>query len=138
MPKVFFDTNILVYAADEADPRKKERARELMRTQSKENEIFISTQVLQEYYVAVTKKLGIEALTAKELLRSLERFSSVVIEPNLIAEAIDISILHKLSFWDSLIVAAADSVHCESLFSEDFSDGQIIRGLRIVNPFMVE
>jgi len=135
MPKVFLDTNVLVYAADNADARKRERARELLRTQSSENEVFISTQVLQEYFVSITKKLGIEALTAKELLRTFERFSTVVIEPRIISEAIDISILHRLSFWDSLILAAADSVHCEILFSEDLSDGQIVRGVQIKNPF---
>jgi predicted nucleic acid-binding protein len=135
MPKVFLDTNVLVYAADNADARKRERARELLRTQSSENEVFISTQVLQEYFVSITKKLGIEALTAKELLRTFERFSTVVIEPRIISEAIDISILHRLSFWDSLIVSAADSVHCEILFSEDLTDGQIVRGVQIKNPF---
>jgi predicted nucleic acid-binding protein len=135
VPKVFLDTNVLVYAADNGEPQKQERARELLRNQSTENEVFISTQVLQEYFVAATKKLGIEALTAKELLRSFERFSTVVIEPHIISEAIDISILHKFSFWDSLIVAAADSIHCDILFSEDFSDGQIVRGVQIKNPF---
>jgi predicted nucleic acid-binding protein len=135
MPKVFLDTNVLVYAADNADVWKRERARELLRSQSSENEVFISTQVLQEYFVSITKKLGIEALTAKELLRSFERFSTVVIEPRIISEAIDISILHRLSFWDSLILAAADSIHCEILFSEDFSNGQIVRGVKIKNPF---
>jgi predicted nucleic acid-binding protein len=135
MPKVFLDTNVLVYAADNADIRKRELARDLLRTQSSENEVFISTQVLQEYFVSITKKLGIEALTAKELLRSFERFGTVVIEPRIISEAIDISILHRFSFWDSLILAAADSIHCEILFSEDFSDGQIVRGVQIKNPF---
>jgi predicted nucleic acid-binding protein len=138
MSRVFFDTNVLVYAADGSEPKKRKRARELMMTHAAGNEAFISTQVLQEYFVTITKKLGVEALAAKELLRSMERFGTVVVEPNLIAEAIDISILHSYSFWDSLIIAAAASVRCETLFSDDFADGHIVRGLQIKNPFIPE
>ena len=135
MARVFFDTNILVYTLDADAMEKRERARAVLRERSRSDELFISTQVLQEFYVAATRKLGLEPLVAKETMAAFERINIVVVTRPLIDEAIDISILHRLSFWDSLIVAAAIDSRCESLLTEDLSDGQSIRGLRIVNPF---
>jgi predicted nucleic acid-binding protein len=96
----------------------------------------ISTQVLQEFYVASTRKLGTDPLIAKDILRTLERFETVVISPMLIREAVDCSILNHLSFWDALIIVAAESAHCETLWTEDLNHGQIIRGVRIENPLL--
>lgn len=95
----------------------------------------ISTQVLQEFYVASTVKLGVGPLTAKGLVHAFENMEAVCVDPYLIREAIDVSILNILSFWDALIVAAAASARCEALYSEDLNAGQIIRGVRIENPF---
>ena len=136
MSRVFVDTNILVYTLDADTPLKRDRAREVLRDRARNDELFISTQVLQEFFVAATRKLRIEPLVAKESLASLERLNVVVVTKPLIDEAIDLSILHQLSFWDSLIVAAATDARCEILLTEDLSHGQSIRGLKVVNPLL--
>jgi predicted nucleic acid-binding protein len=135
MSKVFLDTNILVYSLDPTDPAKRHRCRELIKGLTAENLGVISTQVLQEFYVASTLKLGADPLIIKDILRSLERFETVIITPVLIKEAIDCSITNRLSFWDALIVVAAESAKCKRLWTEDLNHGQIIRGVRIENPF---
>jgi predicted nucleic acid-binding protein len=130
--KVFLDTNILVYCLDHSLPDKKKRCRDLLRNLSNENKGVISTQVMQEFYVAATKKLLV-----KDILHSFNRFEIVLISPGLIQEAIDCSIIHHLSFWDSLIIVAAESAHCHKIWTEDLNDGQIIRGVRIENPLAI-
>jgi len=89
---------------------------------------------MQEFYVAATSKLGADPLLTKDILRSLERFETVVVSPTLIKDAIDCSIINRLSFWDALIVVSAESAQCEILWTEDLNHGQIIRGVRIENP----
>jgi predicted nucleic acid-binding protein len=136
MPKIFLDTNILVYSLDQANPEKKERCRQLIKTLSTEITGVISTQVMQAFYVSTTSKLGADPLIIKDILRSLERFETVVITPALIKEGIDCSIINRLSFWDALIIAAAESAKCERLWTEGLNHGQIIRGVRIENPLV--
>jgi len=85
--------------------------------------------------VASTTKLAVEPLVAKSLLRSFENMETVQVDPGMIREAVDISILNRLSFWDSLILATAESAHCGILYTADLSSGQIIRGVQIENPF---
>ena len=89
---------------------------------------------MQEFYVAATAKLGADPLLIKDILRSLERFETVVVSPMLIKEAIDCAIINRLSFWDALIVVSAESAHCETLWTEDLNHGQVIRGVCIENP----
>jgi len=134
MPKVFIDTNILVYALDSFDQAKQKRCRDLLRSLSADLRGAISTQVMQEFYVTAIKKLGTEPLVAKDLLNAFQRFEIVIVTPEIIKEAIDSSILNRLSFWDALIVAAAESARCDRIWTEDLNDGQIIRGVRVENP----
>lgn len=134
MSKVFLDTNILVYSLDQADAAKKAKCRGLIRSLTVESKGVISTQVMQEFYVAATGKLGADPLLTKDILRSLERFETVVVSPSLIKDAIDCSIINRLSFWDALIIVSAESARCEILWTEDLNHGQIIRGVRIENP----
>ena len=134
MPKIFIDTNILVYCMDSFDLAKRDRCRMLIKTLTNDLRGVISTQVMQEFYVSATKKLGADALLVKDILHSFERFETVIITPSLIKDAIDCSIINRLSFWDALIVVAAESAHCERLWSEDLNHGQIIRGVRVENP----
>ena len=138
MSKVFLDTHILVYSLDQTDPEKRHRCRELIKGLTAENLGVISTQVLQEFYVASTSKLGADPLIIKDILRSLERFETVIITPFLIKEAIDCSITNRLSFWDAMIVVAAESAKCKLLWTEDLNHGQIIRSVRIENPIKME
>jgi predicted nucleic acid-binding protein len=134
MSKVFIDTNILVYSLDQADSAKQKRCRECIKILGKENNGVISTQVMQEFYVASTVKLGADPLIVKDILRSFERFETVGVTPELIREAIDCSIINRLSFWDALIVVSAESARCEILWTEDLNPGQVIRGVRVENP----
>jgi predicted nucleic acid-binding protein len=131
--RVFIDTNVLVYSVDRRDPQKHALARERM-LQAKHG--WISTQVLQEFYVSTTGKLRLPAERARHLVRSYrERFDVVVVQPEMIERAIDWSLAEQLSFWDALILASADSAKCGELWTEDLNSGQTIRGVKIVNPF---
>jgi predicted nucleic acid-binding protein len=134
MSKVFLDTNILVYSLDRSDPDKQNRCRQLIKSLTTENIGVISTQVMQEFYVASTTKLGADPLIVKDILRSLQRFETVIINPTLIKEAVDCSIINRISFWDALIIAAAESAKCKLLWTEDLNHGQIVRGVRIEDP----
>lgn len=134
MSKIFIDTNILVYCMDGSDQEKKERCRMLLKSLSNDLRGVISTQVMQEFYVTATKKLGADALLVKDILHYFEQFETVIITPQIIKDAIDCSIINRISFWDSLIVIAAESARCEELWTEDLNDGQVIRGVRIENP----
>ena len=133
--KVFIDTNILVYSLDEQYPDKQLIARNVLRTLDQEHKAVISTQVLQEFYCAATKKLNVDAPRAQIFLKAFERFEVAVIEPQAIHTAIDISGLYQLSFWDALIVAAAAQTNCTELYTEDLNAGQVVQGIIIVNPF---
>lgn len=133
--KYFIDTNILIYALDKHDPDKQEMARELLKLGGKDRVISLSTQVLQEFYVAATRKLGVKPVAAKQMVSDFSIFETVTISVELIHEAIDCSALNNISFWDALIVVAAGSLNCSEIWSEDLNDGQLIRGVLIRNPF---
>jgi predicted nucleic acid-binding protein len=135
MPKIFIDTNLLVYSIDQHNPVKMQKCRDLLKTLTGDHKGVISTQVMQEFFVATTKKMGAEALIIKDILHAFERFEVVMITPDMIKSAIDCSIINRISFWDSLIIVAADSSNCEILWTEDLNDGQVIRGVRIKHPF---
>ena len=134
--KVFLDTNILIYAQDQDAPKKRQRSRELIAAVAASGAGVISTQVLQEFYVAATRKMGVAPLAAKSVLRSFTVFEVVQISPDLIEKAIDRSVLSQISFWDALIVAASASSGCTTIYSEDLNAGQLIDGVRIDNPFV--
>lgn len=134
MSKVFIDTNILVYAMDAFDTAKQKRCRDLLRSLNSDVRGVISTQVMQEFYVTATKKLGADPLVVKDLLNAFERFDTVIVTPEIVKDAIDCSILNRLSLWDALIVVTAESARCEKIWTEDLNDGQIIRGVRVENP----
>ena len=95
----------------------------------------ISTQVMQEFFVSVTRNLGVPPLAAKAILKTFTVFEIVTAGPELIYEAIDCSVLNAISFWDALVLAAAASAGCGVLYTEDLNQGQIIIGVKIQNPF---
>jgi predicted nucleic acid-binding protein len=134
--KVFLDTNLLVYLQSGMDATRYKAVQQLFRAHASEHMIVLSTQVLQEFYVAMTRKLNHDPLTIKSIMTLLMDFEIVQIQPAHILEAVDISILHRISFWDSLLVSAAVSAHCRILYTEDINPEQRIQGVRIVNPFM--
>ena len=135
--KFFFDTNVLVYLfdADSSDQRKKARA--LFRKHSEAGDILLSTQILQEFYVAVTRKLArpLEVAAAAQAVSSFAELPLVQIDSKLILSAIHRSRNNQLSFWDALVVQAAIEGHAGTLYSEDMQHGQMLDSLRVVNPF---
>lgn len=133
--KIFIDTNIFVYSLDNSDSTKKKKARKILKKLVNEHQPVISTQVIQEFYVTATKKLGVDQLVAKSIIRSFQNFEVVHVNTDLIYNAIDCSILNKLSFWDSLIVSTAEFAKCKVIYSEDMNNGQKILGVEINNPF---
>jgi predicted nucleic acid-binding protein len=134
--KLFFDTNVIVYALDKADRRKRDRCRALLRAAAVSGRGVISTQVLHELFVVTTRTLGIDPLDAKAVVAAQENFEVVVMTPALIREAIDCSVLARLSFWDALVAVAAESAACAFLVTEDLNDGQLIRGVKVRSPFV--
>ena len=137
MSKTFLDTNIFIYSMDKSQPEKQKKCRNLLKSAAEGVFGVISTQVMQEFYTAATTKLGADPLIVKDILRSLERFEIVIITPDIIKDAVDCSIINRLSFWDSLIVTAAGAAKCSILWTEDLNDGQIIRGVRVKNPLTI-
>ena len=134
--KFFFDTNVLVYLFDTDSPDKRRKARALFQKHSEAGDILLSTQVLQEFYVAVTRKLArpLEATAATEAVTRFAELPLVQIDPKLILSAIHRSRDSQLSFWDALVVQAAVEGHANTLYSDDLQDGQIFDGVRVINP----
>ena len=132
--RVFLDANILVYAQDAGAPDKQRKSRKAIAALAGSGDGVISTQVMQEFYVTATRKIGVPPLVAKGVLKTLAVFEIVQVSPALIQEAVDCSILNQLSFWDSLILAAAASAGCSTVYSEDLNPGQTILGMKVQNP----
>ncbi len=135
--KFFFDTNVLVYLFDADSPDKRKKARVLFQRHADAGDILLSTQVLQEFYAAVTRKLGrpLDAAAALEAVLSFAELPLVQIDSALIVRAIHRSRNEQVSFWDALIVQAAIEGHASTLYSEVIHHGQVFDSLRVVNPF---
>ena len=132
----FFDTNVLVCADDKAAPTKQRRALELVAEHRRAGTGVLSLQVLQEYFVTVTRKLLVDARIARRKVELLAEFDVAAPELADILAAIDLHRLHGLSFWDALVVRSAKQAGCRVLLTEDFQHGREMEGLRIVNPFV--
>ena len=132
----FFDTNVLVYADDKAIPAKQRRAIELVAEHRRAGTGVLSSQVLQEYFVTVTRKLQVDAKIARRKVELLAEFDLVVPDLDDILAAIDLHRLHGFSFWDTLVLRAAKESACTILYSEDLQPGRVIDGVQIVNPFV--
>ena len=131
----FFDTNVLLYADDKAAPAKQSRAVALVAEHRRAGTGVVSMQVLQEYFVTVTRKLGVDAAIARRKVELLAEFDVAAPELADILGAIDLHRLHGFSFWDALVVRTAKQSGCTVLFSENMQDRREIDGVRIVNPF---
>jgi predicted nucleic acid-binding protein len=135
--KVFVDSNILIYAHDLDAGRKREVAAAKLSELWDSEAGRLSTQVLQEFYVNVTRKLKtpIERGKAREVVRAYAAWVHTPITPATILRASEIGDVWQLSFWDSMILASAEELTCDTLLSEDLNDGQVVAGVAIVNPF---
>lgn len=135
--KAFFDTNVLVYTFDNKSLGKQQIARQLMADYGSHGNLVISTQVLQEFYVTVTKtgKMNLELADAEAIVHDLAEFPLVQVDTLIISRAMQRHQSGVFSFWDSLIVEAALQAGCTILFSEDMQHGLQIDTLQIRNPF---
>lgn len=133
--KVFVDTNVLVYLFDHDAPEKAARARGLLKEH--QADIVLSTQVLQEFYVTVTRKLErpLSETEAEAATRELSKLEVFAVDAEMVLRGVDRSRRHRMSLWDALILEAAVGAGCERLLSEDFQHGQKVGSLRIENPF---
>jgi predicted nucleic acid-binding protein len=132
----FLDTNILLYCDDLAYPSKQQRASELVLEHKAQRTGVVSLQVLQEYFVNATRKLGLDPGLARQKVETYSRFD--VVEPVAadILAAIDFHRLHRISYWDALVLHSARKSGCRVVLTEDMHHGQEFDGVKIVNPFL--
>jgi predicted nucleic acid-binding protein len=132
----FVDTNILLYAHDSSAGVKRDQARTLVEQLWESREGCLSVQVLQEFFVNVTRKIAkpLDAETAKEIVADLSRWHMHVPAADDVLGAIGIHQRTGISFWDSMIVRSAAEMGCTVLFSEDLNAGQEYSGVRVENP----
>ncbi|MGH8523041.1 MAG: PIN domain-containing protein [Gammaproteobacteria bacterium] len=131
----FLDTNVLVYTDDHDTPDKQRVALDLVERFRLQRTGVVSTQVLQEYFAAATRKLKVRPDLARRKVEIFARLDLVQVDLDVILSAIDLHRLQTVSFWDALIVRAALASGCTVLMSEDLQIGQRFNGLQIVNPF---
>jgi predicted nucleic acid-binding protein len=136
MKLAFFDTNVLVYADDPSKPDKQKRSDDLFTDHLRHSMAALSLQVLQEYYSAVTRKLGVPPHFAQRRVELFSLGNIVRFEVKDIIAAIELHRLNRMSFWDALIIHAARLSGATILYSEDFQHGAILGGVRVVNPFI--
>ena len=136
--KVFVDTNILVYAHDLDAGDKHGLAGDIVSKLWESRNGVLSTQVLQEFYVTLTRKVSspLSKLEARKLVQKYSHWQVVLNDPLIISQASEIEESYNLSFWDALIVSAAYSQNVPTILTEDLNHGQIIEGIVIENPFV--
>jgi len=134
----FVDTNVLVYAHDASAGRKHEIAKELLKELWDTRKGCLSTQVLQEFYVTITKKVKkpLSPLQASQIISDLGFWKLDMPDVGDILEAIQISQRYMISFWDSLIICSAINLDCDVIWSEDLNPGQYFDKIKVVNPFL--
>jgi predicted nucleic acid-binding protein len=133
----FVDANVLVYAFDSSAGRKQRAAQALLQRLWASNTGCVSVQVLQEFFVTVTKKvarpLPVEDATSR--IRELAAWRVFWPRADDVVAAIGLHVQASIGFWDAMIVLAAAESGCDVLWTEDLADGQTVRGVRIRNPF---
>ena len=131
----FLDTNVLVYAAAGrgAQKIKRDLALALIATE----DFGISAQVLQEFYVTVTRKIDapLTATEALEWIEQLEAFPTLPVDASLVKIAVEVSERHRISYWDAAILSAAEALGARTLYSEDLNHGQRYGLVQVRNPF---
>lgn len=136
--KTFIDTNILIYAHDVDAGLKHARACALIRSLWETRQGVLSIQVLQEFYVNVTRKIAtpLGFATARGLIETYRVWQVEIGTIDTVLRATEIQERHQLSFWDALIIAAATQGGATLLLSEDLNHGQSIEGVQVRNPFL--
>ncbi|MGQ0736933.1 MAG: PIN domain-containing protein [Acidobacteriota bacterium] len=132
----FLDTNVLVYAVSSVAGEAGKRARALDLVQR--SDFGLSAQVLQEFYVTVTRKIRkpLTPMRAVAFIDEFQVFPTVPTDYTLIVGAVELSVRYGVSYWDGAILAAAEALEAPVLYSEDLSHGQQYGRVRVVNPFL--
>jgi predicted nucleic acid-binding protein len=136
--RVFIDTNVLIYAHDIQAGGKQEKAAQVLGDLWEKRTGVLSTQVLQEFYVNVTRKIPtpLNRSTARDIIRQYSVWSVVEPDADMIIRASELEESQQLSFWDAMIVAAARQAGAEKILTEDLNHGEVINGVIIENPFV--
>ena len=136
-PLYFVDTNVLVYARDASEPEKQQAAEAWLRRLWADHTGRASAQVLNEYYVVVTEKLkpGLDRDQARADVRNLMSWRPVPLDHAVTEGAWDIQDRYGLSWWDSLVVSAAQVAGCACLLTEDLQHERLFDGVRAIDPF---
>ena len=135
----FFDTNVLVYMHDPRAAYKRDVALHLFRRHLYAETLVISTQVLQEFYLTVSRKIeNIKSGQARAITAEYARLNVLTISPQHMLQAIDLRSRHQLSFWDGLILVGAKAAGASLLLSEDLAHGRVYDGVRVENPFVTQ
>lgn len=134
----FVDTNVLVYAFDETDSKRQQTAEALVLELAQSDRIRLSTQILQEFFVTMTRKVGKgwEPDRALEVLEDFATWPVVQIDFSVIRTAVNLLKEASVSFWDALVLAAAVRAGASVLYTEDLNHGQVIQGVTVLNPFL--
>jgi predicted nucleic acid-binding protein len=133
----FFDTNVLVYAYDHSEPHKRRRALDLLVTAMERESGVLSAQVLGEFFTTVTRRIPdpLSIDEAEEVIRQVTILPVMDLDLALVHRAVGTSRRYHISYWDALIIAAAERAGCLRIFSEDLNSGQSYNGILIENPF---
>jgi predicted nucleic acid-binding protein len=133
----FLDTNILFYAYDRSAGQKHNLAVQLVEGCWENENGCISIQVLQEFFVTVTRKLSkpLDLLTARQIVADLAQWRVHSPEVNDLLQALDFQERYQLSFWDAMIVQSAAHLGCKQLLSEDLNHSQVYGNVQVINPF---
>ena len=133
----FFDTNILIHAADRSEPGKQSQARRLLKNAIENETGVVSVQVLGEFFYVVTRRIPNPLLVeqAEEVINRVAVLPVVELDRDLVLRAMDTHKEYGITYWDSLIVAAAERGGCTRIFSEDLNSGQSYHGIVVVDPF---
>ena len=134
---VFVDTNVLVYSRDASELPKQKQAMAWMARLWSEQTGRLSFQVLNEFYVTVTKKLqpGMDLHSAREDVRFLLAWRPIPTDARVVESAWRIQDRYRLSWWDALIVSAAQLIDCRYLLTEDLQENRNFGNLEVINPF---
>ncbi|WP_058187301.1 PIN domain-containing protein [Terracidiphilus gabretensis] len=136
LPRAFFDANVLIYVDDGADSRKQAIAADLVEAHVRQQAAVVSIPVLGEYFTAAVRKLRLDAEIARSQIEFYARLPLVELSITDVLAAVDMHRLHGFSYFDSLHLRCAQRAGCRIFFSEDMHHGQVLDGVRIVNPFL--
>jgi len=132
--RIFVDTNIFIYLFSKSDEEKRGKCREFFNKADINAQFVVSIQVINEFTAVMLQKFKIPTDEVKSIIDVMSSFELVEIDLSLIKSALDIKNRNQLSYWDSLIVSAAKSAHCNSILTEDLNSGQIIEEMEVLNP----